>query len=130
MEKEQFAAIRRQLGKTQAQMAQLLGTSSKAIQSFEQGWRNIPAHAERQTLFLLAATMNQKKRSRNCWGLKRCPRERRERCPAWEFQLGKLCWFINGTVCQGEVKQGWQEKMEVCRKCKVFNSIFSNPPTV
>ena len=41
-------------GKTQNQLARLLGTSFKAIQSFEQGWRNVPAHTERQLLLLLA----------------------------------------------------------------------------
>ena len=55
MEKKQFSEIRRHLGKTQLQMAQLLGISLKAIQSFEQGWRNIPVHIERQVLFLLAS---------------------------------------------------------------------------
>jgi DNA-binding transcriptional regulator YiaG len=52
MEKKQFSEIRRHLGKTQLQMAQLLGISLKAIQSFEQGWRNIPGHIERQVLLL------------------------------------------------------------------------------
>jgi len=42
-------------------MAQLLGTSLKAIQSFEQGWRNIPVHIERQMLFLLASMNTQNK---------------------------------------------------------------------
>ena len=35
-------------------MAQILGSSLKAVQSFEQGWRKIPVHVERQMLFLLA----------------------------------------------------------------------------
>jgi DNA-binding XRE family transcriptional regulator len=41
MDKKRFAKIRVYLGKTQKQMAQLMGTSAKAIESFEQGWRNI-----------------------------------------------------------------------------------------
>jgi DNA-binding XRE family transcriptional regulator len=53
MDKTEFSQIRHRLGKTQAQIAQLLGVSPKAIQSFEQGWRNIPTHVERQLLFLL-----------------------------------------------------------------------------
>ncbi len=43
------------LGKTQSQLARLLDTSLKAIQSFEQGWRSIPVRIERQVLFLLAS---------------------------------------------------------------------------
>jgi DNA-binding XRE family transcriptional regulator len=53
MKKSEFSIIRRHLEKTQSQMGQLLGVSSKAVQSFEQGWRKIPAHMERQALFLL-----------------------------------------------------------------------------
>ncbi|MCX5879496.1 MAG: transcriptional regulator, partial [Deltaproteobacteria bacterium] len=54
MRNSEFSRIRGYLGKTQNELAQLLGTSLKAIQSFEQGWRRIPVHAERQVLFLLA----------------------------------------------------------------------------
>ena len=54
MNKKEFSQIRRNLGKTQKQMAQLLGTSLKAIQSFEQGWREIPLPVERQALFPMA----------------------------------------------------------------------------
>jgi hypothetical protein len=48
MKRDNFVGIRRHLGKTQEQMSQILGLSLKAIQSFEQGWRNIPVHVERQ----------------------------------------------------------------------------------
>ena len=43
--KKESSAARQYLGKTQSQMAQVLGVSLKAIQSFEQGWRNIPVHS-------------------------------------------------------------------------------------
>ena len=36
MDKKEFSLIRQHLGETQQQLAQLLGTSSKAIQRFEQ----------------------------------------------------------------------------------------------
>jgi DNA-binding XRE family transcriptional regulator len=54
MDKKIFAQIRAYLGKTQKQMAQLMGISNKAIESFEQGWRNITPHIERQLYFLLS----------------------------------------------------------------------------
>ena len=84
MDKAEFRKFRKKLNKTQAQMAQLLGTSIKAVQSFEQGWRNIPVHVERQTLFLLAAQGATGKKNKTCWTLLRCPLETRRRCPAWE----------------------------------------------
>ena len=54
MEKKVFPRVRRHMGKTQKQMAELLGTSLKAVQSFEQGWRKLTVYIERQMLFLLA----------------------------------------------------------------------------
>jgi len=54
MDDKEFARFRKKLGKTQKQIAQLLGVSIKAVHSYEQGWRNIPAHAETQMLFLIS----------------------------------------------------------------------------
>ena len=125
MEKTDFSSIRRHLGKTQSEMAQLLGTSLKAMQSFEQGWRNIPVHIERQVLFLLAMKRDSSKKKKPCWVIEKCPKATRENCPAWEFKSGHLCWFINGTICHGELQVNWRDKMEMCRKCKILRSILS-----
>ena len=38
---------------------------------------------------------------KQCWAIKRCSVESKQNCPAWEFQIGHLCWFINGTICRG-----------------------------
>lgn len=122
MDRRLFVEIRRYLGKTQAEMAQLLGTSVKAVQSFEQGWRKIPPHAERQSLFFLSKkTAGQRG---PCWEAMKCPEERKLRCPAWEFQAGDLCWFISGTLCQGVANKTWAEKMQRCWECGFFVSIF------
>ncbi|MBW1691542.1 MAG: transcriptional regulator [Deltaproteobacteria bacterium] len=129
MDRVEFSQIRRQLGKTQSQMAELLGTSLKAIQSFEQGWRKIPVHIERQVLFLLAQKNTRDRAHEPCWNIERCPMEIRRNCPAWEFHSPNLCWFINGTLCRGEPQASWEEKMKKCRKCGVFRSIFSTPKT-
>jgi len=123
--KGEFSSIRGYLGKTQKELSQLLGTSLKAIQSFEQGWRRIPVHVERQVLFLLAHHLPLSGVSRqNCWAIRNCPKESRQRCPAWEYRLGHLCWFINGTVCHGKIQATWEKKMTLCRKCEMFQSIM------
>lgn len=122
MNHQVFQAFRQQLGKTQKQLSELLGTSLKAIQSFEQGWRKVPVHIERQILFLLALQNHKAKESRPCWEIQSCPPETRSLCPAWEFKAGDLCWFINGTVCQGIPRASWSGKMKVCRKCEVFKN--------
>jgi DNA-binding XRE family transcriptional regulator len=86
MNRNEFKKYRKRLNKTQKQMAELLGTSLKAIHSYEQGWRTVPVHVERQ--------------------------------------VGDLCWFINGTICDGISQKDWKEKMKICRSCEVFSSIL------
>jgi hypothetical protein len=123
MNKKEFSHARTGLGKTQAQMAELLGASIKAIQSYEQGWRPIPAHAERQILFLLSLKQNPKGQ-KPCWAVRKCSSEKRMNCPAWEFKTGRLCWFINGTMCEGKAQRDWQAKMKTCRSCGVMISLL------
>jgi DNA-binding XRE family transcriptional regulator len=124
MDAAEFQSIRHKLEKTQKQISDLLGVSLKAIQSFEQGWRNIPAYAERQALFLLALKMETRDRVSPCWKIRRCSLQTREACPAWEFKSGHLCWFINGTICQGKSRGSWSQKMVFCKKCQVFGSLM------
>ena len=121
MDSKEFLALRRRLQKTQKEMAQLLGASLRSVQSFEQGWRKVPVHIERQMLFLQAM----KKGAKNllpCWEIRGCSPEARQACPAWEFRVGHLCWFISGTRCQGKVYGTWGRKINQCRRCKVFRA--------
>ena len=120
MKVNEFYSIRENLGKTQKQMSELLGISLNAVQSFEQGWRNIPVHIEPQVLFLLVLKKSSHKKNRPCWVIRKCTKEAKQRCPAWDFQAGHLCWFINGTICQGQAQESWRKKMKICRQCKVF----------
>ncbi len=122
MDKIEFSSLRKKLNKTQRQMAQLLGVSLKAIHSYEQGWRSIPTHVERQMLFLVSQKNKKTKGRPPCWNVKRCSAEKRSHCPAWEFQAGDYCWLINGTICEGLPQNTWEEKMRVCRRCKVLSS--------
>ena len=125
MNKLEFSKIRHLLGKSQLQISQLLGVSIKAVQSFEQGWRNVPVYIERQVLFLVALKQNTHKKGKPCWTLLQCPKETREKCPAWEFKAGHFCWCISGTICQGEVQKSWQKKMRICRRCEIFKNTVS-----
>jgi DNA-binding XRE family transcriptional regulator len=125
MTKKEFAQIRQYLSKTQKEMAQLLGVSIRTIQSFEQGLRRIPVYTERQTLLLLSLKNSRSGKKRLCWVEKECPMKVRRGCPAWEFNAGNLCWFINGTLCEGKVQKSWRQKLEICKKCGVFHSLHS-----
>ena len=126
MESQNFKILRARLGKTQKEMAQLLGISIKAIHSYEQGWRKIPHHVERQLLFLVPRAQNPQEGKSNCWEINQCPESTLETCPAWEFKSGDICWFINGTKCSGQAHSSWEEKMEECRECDVFLNFFKD----
>jgi hypothetical protein len=122
MDSKEFTGFRKKLNKTQKQMAQLLGTSIKAVHSYEQGWRSIPVHVERQMLFLVSNRREATKKKKYCWTIKKCPPQQKKQCPAWEFKSGKHCWFINGTICNGIVHDSWKEKIKICRSCEVLTS--------
>ena len=124
MDSKEFLTARKKLEKTQKQLAELLGISIKAVHSYEQGWRKVPAHVERQIFFLLSRSRGSTKNLKPCWVIKKCPLQRRKHCPAWEFQAGKLCWFINGTICECKSQKNWQEKMKICKKCEVLESLL------
>ena len=98
LDAEEFSGWRKRLGKTQLEMARLLGTSLRAVHAYEQGWRKVPVHVER-----------------------------REKCPAREFRAGDICWFVNGTLCAGKPRKTWTEKMRVCRACSGFRDAFTHP---
>lgn len=120
--KEEFSLSRKKLGKTQKQLAELLGMSLKTIHSYEQGWRTIPTHIERHIYFLL---INQRGRTDSltpCWEKKRCAVK--YDCPAWEFQSGHLCWFLCGTKCDCTQDACQRVKLEICKRCEIFTSLL------
>jgi hypothetical protein len=121
MDSNEFKHFRKQLNKTQNQMSRLLGVSLKAVHSYEQGWRTIPPAVERHLYFLVARRNYGVNSRKPCWKVKKCAPEKKRQCPAWEFRSGDLCWFINGTICDGDVHQSWHDKMEKCRSCEIFN---------
>ena len=123
MTSEEFSLARKKLGKTQKSLAELLGVSLKAVQSYEQGWRTVPLHVERQVYFLLVnKRKNKPVKRKDCWNLKKC--ECKKTCPAWEFQAGHLCWFLNGTRCECTVNKNLKHKMEICRQCDVLSALL------
>jgi hypothetical protein len=124
MEIEKFIYYRKQLGLTQKNLAQLLAISIKTVHSYEQGWRNIPENIERQLFFLISTQKPTTLSPQLCWVIKKCPPQRKNQCPAWKFKAGHLCWFINGTICEGLVHKNWSEKIQICKECEVFKPIL------
>lgn len=125
---QEFAALRKQFDKTQKEMAQLLGVSIKAVHSYEQGWRSVPDHVERQLLLLTVSISPGRAAQKDCWVVNNCPPHVRRQCPAWQFDRGSLCWLINGTICNGTVHKTWKEKIEMCRSCPVLTGLLEGAP--
>ena len=124
LDSEEFIKIRKRLEKTQKELAELLGSSLKAVSSYEQGWRTIPGHVERQLLYLFSKKVQLK--DKNCWDLTKCPEDVKENCPAWEFNSGNLCWFINGTICDHHPQKTWNDKISICRRCRVLKRLLDS----
>ena len=83
MERKEFKRFRKRMNKTQNQMAQLLGLSNKAVHSYEQGWRNIPAYVERQMLFLISNMRGSSKVNKPCWVIKKMTSQEEKRVSGW-----------------------------------------------
>jgi len=124
MNNKTFGNIRTFLGKTQKQLAQFLCVSVKAIQSYEQGWRNIPSTIERQIMILSAMKKLPDMNGQPCWEIKNCPDQWRANCIVWELQMRQFCWFLNGTFCQGQLQGSWDNKIKICRDCEVYKLTF------
>ena len=94
MKIEEFVKIRKQLGKTQKEIARLLGISRKTVESYEQGFRNVPVNVERILYYLFfKLNMPGLDDSVLCWEDKTCPPEIRENCVAWIAKEGFFCWL-------------------------------------
>jgi transcriptional regulator with XRE-family HTH domain len=116
-----FARLRSSLGKSQRELAELLGLSLKAVESYEQGWRNVPAHVERLLYFLLfKLNEDEMEAEEPCWESKACPEASRAKCVAYVAKEGRFCWFFTGRLCAA-AKSG----AEGCYTCDVFTRMLS-----
>lgn len=120
MRKEDFAAIRKKINKTQKEMAVLLGISKKTVESYEQGLRNIPDNVRRLLYFLLfKLNMEKLDNTTLCWDERDCPPQVRENCVAWLAKEGFFCWFITGKVCEAQRLLG-DKAVASCFQCDFF----------
>jgi hypothetical protein len=124
LENEAFYNARIKLGKTQKEMAAVLGLGLRSVQRYEQGSRKIPAYIEREVWFLLSNQRGALKEGELCWDIIKCGVK--EQCPAWEFQTGHMCWFICGTLCACTKGCTLEEKSEKCRSCEIINDLLNH----
>jgi DNA-binding transcriptional regulator YiaG len=122
----EFARIRAVLGKSQRELAELLGLSLKAVESYEQGWRNVPAHIERLLYFLLFK-LNETaiEKEEPCWTATNCPEERRSKCVAYVAKEGRFCWFFTGRLCSNSKSGESSADDRGCYTCAVFTRMLA-----
>lgn len=126
MKTSEFLVFRNRLHKTPSQLAELLGVSAPLVQAYESGKKPIAAEHEGRLFFLLSRVLSEDMSRQPCWKIKNCPNEKKLNCPAWEFKSGRICWLLDGTVCEGNRQKPWPEKWKICRGCPVILSI-ANP---
>ena len=53
-----------------------------------------------------------------CWKIKKC---NKKDCISYESK-DIPCWYVTGTMCKGGIQGTYAQKIEECKKCKVYNS--------
>jgi len=113
--------VRKALGKSQSELAALVGVSTRAIQSYEQGWRPTPPLVLKMAMLLLFLSRRGPEGTvPPCWELRECATRLRAACPAYQLKEGRLCWLVTGTLCEGRERSSWEDKMARCEACSVL----------
>ena len=118
------SSVRQKLGLTQAGLGRVLGASVKAVQSYEQCWRNVPTGVISQLLVLLALRHERTAKPVPCWIVTRCPTETRTRCPAFTVSGGRYCWMVSGRLCQGLKSGKGRPTTRRCADCPVVQRLL------
>jgi DNA-binding XRE family transcriptional regulator len=115
--------IRKKIGMTQGALAKSLGLSIRAIQSYEQGWREVPTHVMVQLLVLAAAFYSGGER-KPCWEMLNCSAEDMQKCPCPKTD-GMLCWLVTGRQSV-PCKNGFTDDLTACMQCPVIKQILDD----
>jgi len=125
MEMSRLCDLRRArevLGKSQTELSALLGVSTRAVQSYEQGWRPCPPYVQKLVgmLLMLHWRRAQKKSVAPCWKIHQCTKQSRSECPTYQYDCPDMCWLVTGDYCHGEKQKNWQSKLAKCMECEVM----------
>jgi methyl-accepting chemotaxis protein len=58
----------------------------------------------------------------NCWDIMNCGSEKD--CPAYPDN-GKTCFSVAKTLCKGEVQGTYEQKIQNCRVCQVYDKLMA-----
>lgn len=115
--------IRGILDRTQAELASALGVSEKAVQSYEQGWRDVPVRVMIQLFVLLALYRKQTMDDVPCWEIRKCLPAMRESCASFTVGRGQFCWLIGTKNCRPPILDG-PEPLLPCMACPVVQRLL------
>lgn len=118
--------IRGILGRTQVELAGALGVSVKAVQSYEQGWRDVPTRVMIQLLVLLSLYRRQCMDESPCWTIRKCTESMRKTCAAFTVGRGQFCWFIGDKKCRPAERVDPTELLP-CMACPVVRRLLRGP---
>ena len=116
--------IRGVMNRTQAELAAALRVSEKAIQSYEQGWRKVPARFMIQLLVLLALYRKQTMDDVPCWEIRKCTTAQRDTCTSFTIGRGQFCWMIGGQACCPPADSA-PEPVLPCMACPVVQRLLA-----
>ena|GEM_PF-319611 len=116
--------IRKGLGLTQQGLAQSLGISTKAVQSYEQGWREVPGRVMMQVLVLCAVHRRSYEDETPCWEIKGCSSEERQTCISYTLGNGRFCWFLTARMAKSEAAAP-DPDMQQCLRCPVLERLLN-----
>ena len=115
---QNIKSIRKALGKSQSELAELLGISTRAVQSYEQGWRPLPPLVQKMAgLLLLLKRRGKSGKIAPCWEICRCGASLRSDCQAYQYGAGDFCWLVTNNCFCGRKLKTWEAKMARCRNC-------------
>jgi DNA-binding XRE family transcriptional regulator len=117
--------IRHELSLSQRGFAELLGCSARTIQSVEQGWRQPSSAMERLALLVFVCLRWGADITHfRCWELNHCSEKQQQRCPAYRYRVGHLCWLLSTATCVGRRVSSWQEKRDICLQCDILKGML------
>jgi hypothetical protein len=108
---------------TQSETASFLGLSRKAIESYEQGWRNVPDAVWKELLTLAAVQRGYPTGYKPCRRVMGCSAEIRHTCFCSRKMGGFFCWMTAATNCRRnhpELKRG----LLTCVTCPVVRQFL------
>lgn len=124
---EWLRAVRAKLGLSQSKLADMLGVSPRAVQSYEQGWRSPPRPYAMQLMTVLALHVEVPSPAPPCWRLTGCPAEARSQCAAHTVGRGRWCWQLSGRSCLNRRGPGRPNATIPCVGCDVITLLLDSP---